>query len=335
LAPAPAASAQSAGNPSSPPAPHRFVIFLFDDLHLNFEDLARAQKAAAKVLAETLDGSDMAAVASIGGANSGLTADRAKLEEAILKLKPSSLYRPTGQECPSISYYQANLIQNQHDASATEEAVQQVFSCNPGMDRQRDRSTAERIADSTAMQTQMLGRQDVQITLATIRHVVHAMASLPGQSTLVLVSPGFLTIEPDALTAESQIIDLAVHSYITISALDARGLYTVSGAASERAATNQQFQLDMKQSSARATENPMAEFAAGTGGTYFHNNNDLNAGFKRLTEAPECLYLLEFSLGEAKPDGRYHHLKVTTDRSGTQLQARRGYYAPKPQKDKK
>jgi len=37
----------------------------------------------------------------------------------------------------------------------------------------------------------------------------------------------------------------------------------------------------------------MAELSDGTGGTFFHNSNDLNAGFRSLTEAPETIYLLE------------------------------------------
>jgi hypothetical protein len=44
------------------------------------------------------------------------------------------------------------------------------------------------------------------------------------------------------------------------------------------------------------------------------------------------VYLLEFSPDNAKPDGTYHHLKVKVDRDGVQVQARRGYFAPKPDK---
>ena len=82
------------------------------------------------------------------------------------------------------------------------------------------------------------------------------------------------------------------------------------------------------------SENVMAELTAGTGGTYFHNSNDLNGGFEQLAAAPEYLYLLEFSIADRKPDGRYHRLKVKVDQEGLSVQSRRGYFAPKPAKKK-
>jgi VWFA-related protein len=79
----------------------------------------------------------------------------------------------------------------------------------------------------------------------------------------------------------------------------------------------------------------MAEFADGTGGTFFHNNNDLAGGFQSLASAPEYVYLLELSLENVKPDGSYHPLKVKLDRDGLKLQARRGYFAPAKEKNNK
>jgi VWFA-related protein len=81
-------------------------------------------------------------------------------------------------------------------------------------------------------------------------------------------------------------------------------------------------------------EGAMASLADGTGGTFFHNRNDLGTGLVGLTSVPECVYLLEFSPSNVKPDGTYHHLKVKVNRDGVQIEARRGYYAPKPDKKK-
>jgi VWFA-related protein len=96
-----------------------------------------------------------------------------------------------------------------------------------------------------------------------------------------------------------------------------------------------QLKSEYRRSSMSSNENVMAELADGTGGTYFHNSNDLEGGFKRLAAAPEYLYLLEFSLKGIKQNGSYHRLKVMVDQDGVKLQARHGYFAPKPAKHKR
>ncbi len=191
-----------AGSVAAPPAaPRRFVIFLFDDMHLTPEDLTYSQKAGIKAVDTSLTDSDLAAVISISGkTSSGLTSDRAKLKEAIMGVKLHSLYRLNG-DCPYIQYYQADEIENKHDSDALAEAVGQVFRCNPGMDTQRDLAIAQSMAESAAMQVQMAGRpgrsddlyDDPESSCARWRRC--RVTRL-----LILVSPGFLNLDSDTLT---------------------------------------------------------------------------------------------------------------------------------------
>ena len=320
-------------------APERFIVFLFDDIHLSAGDLVQAQKAGTRMLAGALADSDMAAVVSISGSNSGLTGNRTKLEEAIMKLQTQGLYRHADRQCPDIDYYHGDLIENKHDSGALEAAIQNALTC-ANLDPKTMRDQAERMVMSSSSQVLAIGEQDVRVTLGFVREIVRRMGTLPGQRTLILVSPGFLTITPEAMTLKSQIMNLAAHSNVTVSALDARGLYTTGLDASKRGedsalglVTGQNSQ-NHRESMTR-DEDVMAELADGTGGTYFHNSNDLDSGFKNLTAAPEYLYLLELSLENVKQDGTYHYLKVKVDRDGLNLQARRGYFAPKPTKNKK
>lgn len=326
--------------------PDRITVFLFDDLHLSPEDLAHARVAAAMVLARALTGTAMAAVVSTSGrVNTGLTRDVKKLQDAVAKLQPEGLYQVDGMECPNISYYEADLIENKHDPVAVQDADQKFANCDPAIAQPAlvgvgsNSNTAANQVDSAAIRALALGRQDVQVTYAAIAQFVKRMAMLPGQRTLILVSPGFLDIERESVDAESRIIDLAVQSGVIISALDARGLYTTILTASQRApllsGKSLLTNLDFHRSEMKLAENPMEELADGTGGTFFHNSNDLGAGFRGLTEVPEYVYVLEFSLDKTKPDGAYHRLKVKVDRKGSQIQARRGYFAPKVKKVKK
>jgi hypothetical protein len=83
-------------------------------------------------------------------------------------------------------------------------------------------------------------------------------------------------------------------------------------------------------SSASAEEDVMAELAEATGGVFFHNNNDLAEGFRRVASTPEYYYVLAFSPQNLKLNGRFHKLKVTLKPTEKySIQARRGYFAPK------
>ena len=85
----------------------------------------------------------------------------------------------------------------------------------------------------------------------------------------------------------------------------------------------------MERETNRAQSDVMAELAAGTGATFFQNNNDLDAGFARLVSAPEYYYLLAFSPQNLKMDGSFHALKVTLKNvKDVSANARTGYYAP-------
>jgi hypothetical protein len=73
----------------------------------------------------------------------------------------------------------------------------------------------------------------------------------------------------------------------------------------------------------------MADLAQGTGGIFFHDNNDLNAGFHKLGLPPEVTYRMSFSPEGVTADGAYHKLKVKLARSGSySVETRPGYFAP-------
>jgi VWFA-related protein len=334
-APTPTSNAPPVAAQAPAPA-QRFVVFLFDDLNLSTDDLMQVQKASTKILEASLPASDVAAVLSTSGTNSGLTRDRAKLQKAIQDLRVSNLYRHDGHDCPNVDYYQGDLIVNKNDGMALQAAVQDAMSCanlDPSM-----MSLAERMAQEAARRAAAMGEQDFRTSLSFLRTVVSKMGSLPGQRVLILVSSGFLTPTTEAMTLQSQVLDIAAQSNVTISAIDARGLYTTGLDASQQGGGSPlavRLQGQYRQDSMVSSESVMAELADGTGGTYFHNNNNLEAGLNSLISGPGYLYLLAFSNAGVKPNGAYHDLKVKVKQNGLSLQARRGYFAPAPDKSKK
>ena len=330
---------------TSPLAPKRFMVLLFDDMNLTLEDLAHAKKAGVEALDGALADSNIAVVVSTSGkTNSGWTRDPARLRDTIASLEAQRMYRPDDTECPKIDYYQADLIVNKDNSAALADAVAQIVSCHPALGAtpvkpddianlglaQQDPSTL--MAKAAASRVLSLARRDIQVTYATMTQILGRMATLPGQRVLILVSSGLPQLQQELWAGESQILDLAARSNVTISALDARGLYTTSLTASDH---NSMGSPHFRSNAMASAGDTMAELADGTGGTLFHNSNDLDAGFKSLIEAPEVVYVLELSLDKVKPDGNYHSLQVKVDREGVQLQARRGYFMPKPEKNKK
>ena len=79
----------------------------------------------------------------------------------------------------------------------------------------------------------------------------------------------------------------------------------------------------------------MAGLAFDTGGVFFENDNDLEAGFRKTAGLADAFYLLAFSPQDLKHDGAFHPIKVKlVSWKGLSVQARHGYYAPKRSEDR-
>ena len=333
------ATSTAPGEPEEPKPgeapPKRFVAYLFDDMHLSFGDLAQARQAAGRHI-DSLESTDRAAIFSTSGKTMlDFTADREKLHAALLRLQPQSRM-VGGNECPSVSYYQADLIVNKNDPQALQAATLEVAVCNPQMMSPGNAQimSNQQQAMGAAQRALTLGNADVQVSMAVLKDVVRRISAMPGQRSLILVSPGFLIV-PDFRTDEVDIMDRAIRSNVVIGAVDARGLYVGDGIVpdvskpvySSQAAI---FKAQYDRDGALAQADVLAEFSDSTGGTFFHNSNDLDEGFRRVATAPEFYYVLGFSPQNLKLDGSLHTLKVTVkDLKGLTVQARRGYYVPK------
>ncbi|MGA7415948.1 MAG: VWA domain-containing protein, partial [Bryobacteraceae bacterium] len=324
--------------PAPPPIASHFIAYLFDDVHLDFNDLAMARDAADKNINETLGATDRAAIFSTSGVTTqDFTDDKAKLHAALLSLRVRPQATTAQNDCPYITYYMADRIINQSDSYAMQIASADVQSC-PGFPSFPSGAEAQAQAMAEQMVRQMsqrviaIGGDDTRLALSSLREVIRRISSMPGQRSIVVVSPGFLTLEDHPIV--TQLIDRAARWSIVISSLDARGLYNNSLPDASRPTYNVQAESLMHEydrTSSDLQSDVLGELADGTGGSFFHNNNDLKAGFQRVADTPEYIYVLGFSPVNLKPDGVYHKLKVTLAPGTGNLgvQARRGYFAPK------
>ena len=315
--------------------PKRFVIYLFDDVHISQTDLMQVRAAAERHIDGSLVPTDRAAIYTTSGRTTlDFTDDRAKLHATLLRITPQPIARARSQLCPDISYYQADLIIDNNDPSALQAAVQDAIVCMT-LDPTDASSVqaAQSMSRATASQVLNAGESETRLALRSLKDAVRRISAMPGQRSIVMVSPGFLTLF-DLQQDKTEIIDHAIRANVIISTLNARGLYTIVPFGNPSQPTPQspagafmrsQYQL----ASARTEEDVLSEFAYGTGGVFFHDNNDLVEGFKRVAARPEFIYVLGFSPQNLKLDGRLHSLKISLRNAGKlDVQARSGYYAP-------
>ncbi len=318
-------------NPAIVGLPQRFVAVVFDDQHLAMSDTVFVRDAATRFFGSLAPSDRVGIYTSSGQLTQEYTSDHELLRKALLGVLPRT-HASGMQECPDVSYYHADLIENKHDtqalAVATEDAVQCAFNGD-----ERQINAAQALAQAAAGRALAQGDADTEYAYRHIEDVMRRLSAMPGQRVMVLISPGFI---PSTLQLEtSDIVDRATRGGVVINTIDARGLYVPDAFGDIAEPTHDSFRTAGYKATYRiaaqsAQEEVLGQLADGTGGTFFHNRNDVDEGLRQAGAAPPLSYLLGFSPQNLKIDGRYHTLKVTLNRkSDYKIQARHGYFAPR------
>lgn len=333
----PAEPSPDATAPGDSPAiaalPQRFVAVVFDDTDMLSEDVVWVRSAANRLFTSLAPSDRVGVYSTSGQVTQEFTQEHELLQKSLLRVVP----RPVGgtgfHECPDISYYQADRIQNFQDsqalAVATEDALQCAFGGDP-----RFTAQAQALAASTSQRAVSSGDAQTEYVYRHLEQIMRRLAGMPGQRVMVFVSPGFVLTSVLNLESSS-LVDQANRSNIVINTIDARGLYTpdLLGDISDPPHDSQRtigIKSSYRVASQAAQADILAQLADGTGGTFFHNRNDIDEGLREATAAPAMSYLLGFSPQNLKINGAYHILKVSlTGKQKFSIQARHGYYAPR------
>jgi len=316
--------------------PQRFVSMVFDDVHMSMEDAVFVRDSATRFFGALASSDRVAINTTSGQLTRDFTDDHAALEKALLGILPRPLSHHSSTDCPDMTYYEADLIVNKNNSQALAVAAEETLQCAFNGDSRMQQSALIE-AQSAAQRALSEGDNETQYAYRHLDEIVRRMTALPGQRILVLVSPGFIlsTLQSEA----SEMVDRATRSNIVINTIDARGLYTpdVGGDLAEpprdtlRTAGVKSLYRVTAQS---AQDLVMAELADGTGGTFYHNRNDLDEAMREAGAAPEVSYVLGFSPQNLKFDGHFHTLKVAlTTGEKFSVQARHGYFAPRSAAD--
>jgi len=346
----PRPKSQTADTPAAFPRP-QFVALFFDDVNSRPGDLIAARVAAEKWIREALPQADRVGIfTSSFTVSLEFTNDKDTLLASLAKIESRARVTDEGPgACPPMSPWQAHLIINGHDNQALELGIGEgmTLGClSPPAKRgaSESREIQAGVVKNRAEAVLSLAEQYSLDTLTRLSRVIRYLARMPGDRMLLLASSGFFTRSPQAGSRQDRLIDDALRGGIVINSLDAKGLtaeppqgrmiFSFADNDPSRPIPRNDLMIyadTLRIQQREANNDPMAVLAEGTGGRFFHNNNDLNRGLRELVATPEVSYLLGFSPVTAKPDGRFHELKVklVTPRGST-LQARRGYFAPTP-----
>jgi VWFA-related protein len=278
-------------------APRRFLVLYFDDLDMSDSDVIDARDAADHYLATNLQPDERIAMFTSSAMLSDFTVDLKQVHDALFRLHPHP-HGSTHADCPAISDYQAAEISEQDNPNmsdawktALDEAVNRCHMpkvtdvTTPGAKQASGDPPApsdaapETVAVVRNLARSILAQSEMQArtSLQGLEQVVNIVSRAPGQRSIILVSPGFLSQSEQYQL--DRIIDRALHSQVVISSLDPRGLallmreadvtsaYTPSA---NSGAVGSQHAVDTNRE--MVASDVLVEVAEGTGGQFFHNN---------------------------------------------------------------
>jgi VWFA-related protein len=321
--------------------PSRYIGFYFDDINMKAGDLTFARQAAEKFVNTSMaEGDKVAVFTSSATPSQSFTADKQKLIAVMEQVR--SHYRGTTNgagSCPHIEPYQAwQIMQNEGIHSpAFDLAFEQALQCGTCDPAPANRPICTNLVTMQASMTLSLANQFALDTLGVLGDVIRYVGQMPGRRTLIMTSSGYLSMTDQVKKQQDKLIDSALHAGIRINTLDAKGL-TADWLGGDP--TNgppivldnlylNAYADEVAEDERDVSDDSMAIIANGTGGTFFHNDNDLTGGVRQMAAVPEVSYDLGFSPVDLKPDGAYHTLKVKlANNKGYTIDARPGYYAP-------
>ena len=145
-----------------------------------------------------------------------------------------------------------------------------------------------------------------QVTMSALKSAaVHLGTLRQGRKAIILISEGMRGLGRDEPSMMSDLIQSANDSNTAIYTLNPLGLtMTRSG------------RFDMLQ--ALATETGAESFTT----------NDFDRALRKVVTQSSAYYLLGYTPGQRALDGKFHRIKVKVKRSGLEVRARAGYWAP-------
>jgi VWFA-related protein len=315
--------------------PQRYVAVVFDDVHLQTTDILPVRAGSEKLIDSLKPGDRIGIFSTSGQMTEQFTSDKEALKKKLKSLAPRPIMGKINatSTCPEVTYYMADQYVNQHNTEILDVATAEALECAFHF-KQQYHMAAKSMAESLLKQQLTAGNADNEASYRRMEEVLREMSRKPGERVVILVSPGFLLAS--LYSDEMGMIERANRAGVVINTLDSRGLFNPGVAADDISkpvtdtVSGRIYKANYRMAAQIDADSVLRDFAESTGGTFFHNSNDLAGGMQQLGAAPGVSYLLGYSPQDQKMDGKYHLIKVALPGKGKyEVQARHGYYAPK------
>ena len=161
----------------------------------------------------------------------------------------------------------------------------------------------------SAAEDNMLERRDVarvrsEVTISALKSAaVHLGSIKEGRKSIIFVSQGLTGLGMDQLTLIQELTETANDNNTAIYTVDPAGL-------------------------TGGSPDVLRTIAESTGAEAFVNTNAPERGLRQVVREASAFYLLGYSSARNPLDGKFHKIGVKVKRSGIDVRARRGYWAP-------
>jgi VWFA-related protein len=362
-APAPKASPPSPASPArpAPPKPRRTYLILIDTLHTSFNNLAAAREALVKLFRQEHSADSQYVAIALGISPEmivNVTPDPAAVLAALNSKRLQKIFldgRMGGLDA-ELERYRSSLMETRTACDAAIQGQDNVMKAKCAAELQVVSQKWRLVADLERTLTAGFLRQFrslvAQIAPARDRRTIVLLSDgfgiEPGKEALALLDayfpralecylpplvfcPPHDALPPNRMSEEFEpILKLAAAANITIDTIDSRGLYGQRAFDASNPGTTTAVSTTVgfiERSSDAERGNTLREIADATGGTAFHDNNDLAGGLERAFADGRDYYTLAYVSTNANYDGKFRAIAVEVRGRKVVVNAKRGYWA--------
>ena len=325
--------------------PERAFLVIYDDVHLTTLG-ARLAEGEFEKLVDGLAPGDVVSVLS----TSSRTWWTARLpegrEELVAFARGVKGLKAMDLTAGRISDWEAMQIYYARDATVLGMVARRYFENGliaeltpPANERQSRRelelSYGLPLIRAKAQQVYQEAARGAAASLEAMKRAVAALGTQRGRKAVLVLSEGFFY---DSTRTESrELVKAAREANAVLYFFDARGRSGPNAPGNE--AENWRI---LEERDRTLTESNFAHDAEGTesvaydtGGRVVKGTDDLASAMLQVVRESRTYYLLGYVSSNLKRDGKFRSIKVNVARTGLEVRARKGYYAPRNTDEKK